>query len=282
VTALVLAGLVTVSAFLLLRSSPPAVTGATVAPPSRSVVCGLGGSDRSGSPACQTALVIYRAAQESTDDDGLGGIGDAAGGGRELNVDGQLCSAGRASLRGLDLALADWPATPMTSGTETTLRFALNQRQDGTLKFYLSRQGYVPTRPLTRQDLDPTPLAQVTGSPDAGGNYRLRVTLPQRTGRQLLYATWQRADGTATVSSCSDLVFAPQTVLGPAGVQTPATPGPSASATGGDLIQVSASPDELDSIAQIRYAGDDPEVGPRRARVPHSRRGGFRHQHHHR
>lgn len=268
VLALTVAGLVAVSAFLLLRSSPPPVAGTTTAPPSRNIVCGIGRADRSSSAACQTALVIYRAAQESTGGDAVD-LQNAANHQQNGIADGQLCSAGQVSLRGLDLALADWPATPMTSRTVTTLRFAMNQRQDGTLKFYLSRQDYDPTQPLTWQDLDPAPLAQVTGRPDTAGVYRVRVTLPERTGRQLLYTVWRRADGAATLSACSDVVLAPPAALGSAAVQTSTRLAPSATVGRAPASAGTATPVERDLPAPVRYASDG---GDRRGFRSHSGR----------
>ncbi|AUG77409.1 Putative chitin-binding protein [Kitasatospora sp. MMS16-BH015] len=135
-------------------------------------------------------------------------IGDAAGRHRELIPDGQLCSAGQAAYRGLDLPRADWPATNLPAGADYTFRFRATAPHRGTFQLYLTNAHYSPTKPLTWADLDAAPFLTVTDPQLSEGQYLLPGRLPAgRTGRQLLYAIWQRSDSPEAFYSCSDVVF---------------------------------------------------------------------------
>ena len=135
-------------------------------------------------------------------------IGDAAGRHREIVPDGKLCSAGTDMFRGLDLPRADWPATNLTSGAAFTFRFRATAPHRGTFQLFLTQPGYDPTKPLTWADLDSEPFLSITDPQLVDGSYVLPGTIPAgRTGRQLLYAIWQRSDSPEAFYSCSDVVF---------------------------------------------------------------------------
>ena len=78
----------------------------------------------------------------------------------------------------------------------------------GTIEVYLTKAGYDPAQPLSWADLDlEHPVATATDPVAAGGFYTFSGTLPQRSGRQLLYAIWQRSDSPEAFYSCSDVTF---------------------------------------------------------------------------
>ena len=135
-------------------------------------------------------------------------IGDAAGRHRQIIPDGRLCSAGNEMFKGLDLPRADWPATNLTAGAAFTFRFRATAPHKGTFQLFLTNGSYDPAKPLTWSNLDPQPFLTVTDPQLADGSYLLPGTIPAgRTGRQLVYAIWQRSDSPEAFYSCSDVVF---------------------------------------------------------------------------
>jgi chitin-binding protein len=76
------------------------------------------------------------------------------------------------------------------------------------VEFYVTRNGYDPTRPLRWSDLDATPFATFGVVPLVDGRYHYNARLPQgKTGQHVVYAIWQRADSTEAFYSCSDVRF---------------------------------------------------------------------------
>jgi chitin-binding protein len=256
---------------LLLWTPGEQATGTTTAPASRGYACRPGTEARDTSPACRAAAEI-RPATDS-DDAGLGdgtdiGIPDVGNRHREVIPDTRLCSAGRERYRGLDLARSDWPATALTSGGTTTLQYRLSGDYTGTVRFYLTKVGYDPNRPLTWAALDSKPLGQASGSPGDDQTYQVQVRLPVQSGRHLIYTVWERADDDAALYACSDVVFG-----GTAGSSAPTdgrTPAPGQSPVPGSQLPsptVSATPRQPDSsvteptpkwVAGVRYdVGDE-------------------------
>ncbi|MFF2353634.1 lytic polysaccharide monooxygenase [Kitasatospora sp. NPDC058115] len=121
--------------------------------------------------------------------------------------DGKLCSAGRDKYKALDLARTDWPASPVTAG-KVDFKFRVTAAHQGNQTIYITKQSWDPTKPLKWSDLDAVPVAQVpTSRTSDNGYYNYSGTLPQRTGRQLLYMVWQRTDSPEAFYSCSDVDF---------------------------------------------------------------------------
>ncbi|WP_030245005.1 lytic polysaccharide monooxygenase auxiliary activity family 9 protein [Streptomyces sp. NRRL S-350] len=156
-------------------------------------------------------------------------IADANGNSQALIPDGRLCSANRDKYAALDWPRLDWPATPVKAGA-FTFRFRTTAPHVGTQTVYITKPGYDPAKPLKWSDLDPAPVAQVQVDRTAtNGYYTYSGTLPQRTGRQLLYTVWQRSDSPEAFYSCSDVDFGAAVAAGTAAVpalaaQTPAAP----------------------------------------------------------
>src|SRR5690606_23833272 len=51
------------------------------------------------------------------------------------------------------------------------------------------------------------PVASATDPAASGGFYTFTGTLPERSGKQVLYAVWQRSDSPEAFYSCSDVTF---------------------------------------------------------------------------
>lgn len=192
-------------ALTALSAAPAAAHGSMGDPVSRVSQCYAEGPESPKSDACRAA-VAAGGTQALYDWNGIR-IGDANGRHQELIPDGRLCSANNEEFKGLDLARADWPATSVSAGSYT-FKYRVTAPHKGTFKVYLTRAGYDPAQPLAWSDLDlEHPVATATDPVASGGFYTFSGTLPERSGRQLLYAVWQRSDSPEAFYSCSDVSF---------------------------------------------------------------------------
>ncbi|MET8897809.1 lytic polysaccharide monooxygenase [Streptomyces albogriseolus] len=188
-----------------LSATPAAAHGSMGDPVSRVSQCYAEGPESPTSDACKAA-VAAGGTQALYDWNGIR-IGDAGGRHQELIPDGKLCSAGNEAFKGLDLARADWPATSVSSG-ERTFKYRVTAPHKGTFTVYITKPGYDPAQPLAWDDLDlANPVATSTDPAAVDGFYTFSGTLPERSGRQLLYAVWQRSDSPEAFYSCSDVTF---------------------------------------------------------------------------
>ncbi|MEV8554047.1 lytic polysaccharide monooxygenase [Streptomyces glaucescens] len=208
-------------ALAALSAAPASAHGSMGDPVSRVAQCYAEGPESPSSAACKAA-VAAGGTQALYDWNGIR-IGDAAGRHRALIPDGKLCSANNEAFKGLDLARADWPATGVRSGSYT-FRYRVTAPHRGTFTVYLTKPGYDPARPLAWDDLDlANPVATATDPAAAGGFYTFSGTLPERTGKHLLYAVWQRSDSPEAFYSCSDVSFGGTTAGTPGDTTSGAT-----------------------------------------------------------
>lgn len=129
-----------------------------------------------------------------------------------LLPDGHLCSAGRTKYYGLDQTRGDWPMTVMTPNTPFTFQWGVTANHNiATFHFFITKSGYNPNLPLKWADLEefatfqnPT-LDTVAGSPNPV--YQFTTTLPNKTGRQLIFTYWERHDSIEDFYSCNDVWF---------------------------------------------------------------------------
>lgn len=192
-------------ALTALAAAPAAAHGSMGDPVSRVAQCYAEGPENPKSAACKAAIAAG-GTQALYDWNGIR-IGDANGQHQTLIPDGKLCSANNEEFKGLDLARADWPATSVSSGSYT-FKYRVTAPHKGTFKVYLTKSGYNPSQPLAWADLDlEHPVATSTDPVASGGFYTFSGTLPARSGKQLLYAIWQRSDSPEAFYSCSDVSF---------------------------------------------------------------------------
>ncbi|MFJ7076737.1 lytic polysaccharide monooxygenase [Streptomyces sp. NPDC098781] len=192
-------------ALTALATAPASAHGSMGDPVSRVSQCYAEGPESPKSDACKAA-VSAGGTQALYDWNGIR-IGDAGGRHQELIPDGKLCSANSEEFKGLDQARADWPATSVSSGSYT-FKYRVTAPHKGTFKVYLTKAGYDPTKPLAWDDLDlANPVATATDPAASGGFYTFSGSLPQRSGKHLLYAVWQRSDSPEAFYSCSDVSF---------------------------------------------------------------------------
>ncbi|MGV9264014.1 lytic polysaccharide monooxygenase auxiliary activity family 9 protein [Kitasatospora sp. NPDC003701] len=179
--------------------------GAMTNPVSRIAACYAEGPETPKSQVCKD-LVAMSGTQPLYDWNEVN-IANANGNHQALIPDGKLCSANRDKYKALDMPRTDWPATPVSAGS-FNFKFRVTAAHVGTQTVYITKAGYDPTKPLKWSDLESTPVAQVQVTRTAtDGYYNYTGTLPQRTGRQLLYMVWQRSDSPEAFYSCSDVDF---------------------------------------------------------------------------
>ncbi|MGV9592859.1 lytic polysaccharide monooxygenase auxiliary activity family 9 protein [Streptomyces tendae] len=204
VAAVAVAGLAPL-ALTTLAAAPASAHGSMGDPVSRVSQCHAEGPENPKSAACKAA-VAAGGTQALYDWNGIR-IGNAAGKHQELIPDGKLCSANDPAFKGMDLARADWPATGVSSGSYT-FKYRVTAPHKGTFKVYITKPGYDPAKPLGWGDLDlAAPVATSTDPVASGGFYTFSGTLPERSGKHLLYAVWQRSDSPEAFYSCSDVSF---------------------------------------------------------------------------
>ena len=218
-------------------TAPAVAHGSMGDPVSRVSQCYAEGPESPRSDACRAAVAAGGTpsgggTQALYDWNGIR-IGDANGRHQELIPDGRLCSANNEEFRGLDLARADWPATSVRSGSYT-FKYRVTAPHKGTFTVYLTKPGYDPAQPLAWDDLDLSkPVATATDPVASGGFYTFSGTLPERSGKHLLYAVWQRSDSPEAFYSCSDVTFGG----GSGAVEGGSAPAPSASAPSEEQIE---------------------------------------------
>ncbi|WP_405926150.1 lytic polysaccharide monooxygenase [Streptomyces sp. NBC_00035] len=192
-------------ALTALTAAPASAHGTMGDPVSRVAQCYAENPESPTSAACKAA-VAAGGTQALYDWNGIR-IGDANGQHQALIPDGKLCSANSDEFKGLDLAREDWPATSVSSGSYT-FKYRVTAPHKGTFKVYVTKAGYDPSQPLAWDDLDlQNPVASATDPTASGGFYTFSGTLPQRSGKQLLYAIWQRSDSPEAFYSCSDITY---------------------------------------------------------------------------
>lgn len=228
-------------ALTTLAAPPAAAHGSMGDPVSRVSQCYAEGPESPKSAACKAA-VAAGGTQALYDWNGIR-IGNAAGKHQELIPDGKLCSANDPQFAGMDLVRADWPATSVSSGSYT-FKYRVTAPHKGTFKVYITKPGFDPAGPLGWGDLDlSAPVATVTDPAASGGFYTFSGKLPERSGKHMLYAVWQRSDSPEAFYSCSDISFGGAGGSG-GGVESQsaggAAPAPSASAPTEEQIAAAA------------------------------------------
>ncbi|MFI8502743.1 lytic polysaccharide monooxygenase [Streptomyces sp. NPDC085524] len=219
---------------------PAAAHGSMTDPVSRVAACYAEGPEAPKSAACKAA-VAASGAQAFYDWNAVN-IANAAGNHRALIPNGQLCSAGNDKYQGLDLARADWPASPMTAGAHT-FRYKGTAPHKGSFELYVTKDGYDPSQPLKWSDLEPAPFAKVTDPGMQNGDYVFTGTVPKKSGRHLIYSIWQRSDSPEAFYTCSDVVFGKDSGgTGAGGGTATATATPTSKATAQTGASAGAAP----------------------------------------
>ncbi|MFJ4340078.1 lytic polysaccharide monooxygenase [Streptomyces sp. NPDC088915] len=125
-------------------------------------------------------------------------------------VDGTICAGGNGRFSELDDPRGgNWPATALTAGRDHTFVWRIAARHATTdFRYYVTKDGWDPTKPLTRADLDPQPFLTVPfGGRQPGATVSHTGVLPRKSGRHLILGVWTIADTGNAFYACSDVRF---------------------------------------------------------------------------
>jgi len=227
--ALMASGVATVA----VPGSPAYAHGAMQAPASRTYACYVNGLTSTGeikptNPACATA-VAAGGTQPLYD---WYGVLRSDGGGRTVGFvpDGSLCSGGNTKYAAYDAPGTDWPTTTVTAGSVYNFVYGAWVPHPGGFKLYVTKDGWNPNQALTWSQMESTPFATADPEPAVSdGAYRFSGTLPNKTGRHIIYSVWYRSDSQETFYGCSDVIFTGGSTASP--TVSPSSASPSASSS---------------------------------------------------
>ena len=228
-----LAGLVGVLAAggILVPQQVAQAHGGMTFPATRTYTCYLDGKAGGGgdlnptNEACKAAVAV---SGKQPLWDWFGNLISLAGGRhREIIPDGKLCGP-TTKYDGYNVGHTAWPTTSLRANSQVTFRYNAWAPHPGTWSQYVTRDGYDPSQPLKWSDLESVPFNEVTnppinGSGPDGAEYTWPVTLPNKTGRHVIYSIWQRSDSPEAFYNCSDVVFSGGT--GGGDTTAPSAPG---------------------------------------------------------
>ncbi len=201
--------LLALTAFALVIGRPgdASAHGSMIVPESRVYHCFVTNPENPMEPACRAAKDLA-GTQQFYD---WNGVNQANAAGNHMSVvpDGKLCSGNNPTFRGMDLPRTDWRATPIAPGPDGMFEFTFRATAPHATRdwiFYVTRQGYDPTQPLRWSDL--FEFCRFGNVPLVNGDqYKFRCSLPNITGKHVIYTVWQRSDSTEAFYTCTDVSF---------------------------------------------------------------------------
>ncbi|MER7723195.1 lytic polysaccharide monooxygenase [Streptomyces sp. NPDC096323] len=126
-------------------------------------------------------------------------------------ADGAICSGGHGEFAQLDDPRGgNWPATKVTAGQGFSFRWQFTARHATTdFRYYITRNGWDPTKPLKRSDLESQPFMTVPyGNQQPPSTLTQQGTIPtQKTGKHIILSVWTIADTANAFYACSDVQF---------------------------------------------------------------------------
>ncbi len=186
--------------------------GTIISPESRIYKCRfLGNPENHIDPACRAAIALA-GTQPIYDWNSLRQA-NANSRHQEIIPDGQLCSGGNSTFRGMDLVRTDWRTTPIApdaNGQFEFIYYATAPHATKDMILYITNGNWQTGQPIKWSDMEEfcrfgnVPLVQDGNNRNV---YRMTCTLPARTGQHVIYNIWQRSDSPEAFYSCSDVVF---------------------------------------------------------------------------
>ncbi|MFF0289281.1 lytic polysaccharide monooxygenase [Streptomyces sp. NPDC005262] len=126
-------------------------------------------------------------------------------------ADGKICSGAHDNFAALDDPRGgNWPATKVTAGQGFGFRWQFTARHATTdFRYYITKNGWDPTKPLTRAALESQPFMTVPyGGQQPPATLTQQGTIPtQKTGRHIILSVWNIADTGNAFYACSDVQF---------------------------------------------------------------------------
>ncbi|GAB3964199.1 lytic polysaccharide monooxygenase auxiliary activity family 9 protein [Streptomyces sparsus] len=125
--------------------------------------------------------------------------------------DGAICSGGNQQFAQLDDPRGgNWPTNKLTGGQGYTFKWKLTAAHATTdFKYYITKDGWDPNKPLTRADLESQPFMTVhMGGQRPDFNWSHQGTVPTgKSGKHLILGVWTIADTANAFYSCNDVQF---------------------------------------------------------------------------
>ncbi|QLI81036.1 lytic polysaccharide monooxygenase [Chitinibacter fontanus] len=190
--------------------------GSMEVPVSRVLSCFNEGPENPKSAACQAAVSVS-GPQFLYDWSGVNQL--PAGNHKGFVPDGQLCAGGKANYAGLNLPRTDWSATNIAPDANGKFEFTFNAPAPHATTdwvFYVTKDGWNPNQALSWSDLEGvygegfckfSDKAKNLPVVTADKRYKMSCTLPKKTGKHIIFVTWQRSDSAEAFYSCSDVNF---------------------------------------------------------------------------
>ncbi|MGW1707279.1 lytic polysaccharide monooxygenase auxiliary activity family 9 protein [Streptomyces sp. NPDC002206] len=126
-------------------------------------------------------------------------------------ADGKICSGAHDNFAALDDPRGgNWPATKVTAGQGFSFRWQFTARHATTdFRYYITKNGWDPTKPLTRAALESQPFMTVPyGGQQPPSTLTQQGTIPtQKTGRHIILSVWNITDTGNAFYACSDVQF---------------------------------------------------------------------------
>ncbi|MDI3386951.1 lytic polysaccharide monooxygenase [Streptomyces sp. B-S-A8] len=129
-------------------------------------------------------------------------------------ADGEICSAGLGRFDSLNSPAKPgggaWPATKVTSGGSQSFRWQFTARHSTTdFKYYVTKDGWDDSKPLTRAALETTPFFTVPyNNQQPPATLEHTGQLPSgKSGHHIILSVWTIADTGNAFYACSDVTF---------------------------------------------------------------------------
>ncbi|MFF3750079.1 lytic polysaccharide monooxygenase [Streptomyces sp. NPDC002018] len=125
-------------------------------------------------------------------------------------ADGKLCSGGLGQFAQLDDPRGgSWPTTKVSGGQSYNFRWQFTARHaTSDFKYYITKNGWNSSQPLTRAALDTQPFLTVPyNNQQPPATLSHSGNLPSRSGRHVILAVWTIADTSNAFYACSDVQF---------------------------------------------------------------------------
>lgn len=126
-------------------------------------------------------------------------------------ADGRIASAGLAQFSAMDEQTASrWAKTPISAGPQT-FGWTLTARHSSmSFRYFITRQDWDPNQRLTRASFEAQPFCEYSGNSQVPASFEVShsCNVPQRSGYQVILATWDIADTVNAFYNVADVTFA--------------------------------------------------------------------------
>lgn len=126
-------------------------------------------------------------------------------------ADGQICAGGNSRFAQLDDPRGgNWPTTHVTGGAGYDFKWHLTAQHSTTdFRYFITKQGYDPSKPLTRADLESTPFLTVNyNGQQPAADITHHGTIPGgRSGHMIILGVWDIADTGNAFYQCADVTL---------------------------------------------------------------------------